>query len=104
MQLHASFCVFQIFLVIFFGFSMQICVYNAMHETQNHQRKHDQILGTSPKLSSHSLCVSKLKEIPKREINAKKNWYIQWKGGGVVPQVESGEGGSFPPSRVMVRT
>ena len=54
-------------------------MYNAMHETQNHQRKHDQILGTSPKLSSHSLCVSKLKEIPKREINAKKNWYIQGK-------------------------
>jgi len=72
MQLHASFCVFQFFQ--FFGFSMQICMYNAMHETQNHQRKHDQKLGTSPKLSSHSLCVSKLKEIPKREINAKKNW------------------------------
>jgi len=24
-----------------------------------------------------------LKEIPKRVINAKKNWFIQWKGGGV---------------------
>ena len=58
-------------------------MYNAMHENQNHQRKYDQILGTFPKHSSHSLCVRKLKEIPKRGINAKKNWYIQWKGGGV---------------------
>ncbi|CAN7077482.1 unnamed protein product, partial [Brassica oleracea var. botrytis] len=28
----------------FFRFSMHICMYNAMHETQNHQSKHDQIL------------------------------------------------------------
>ena len=74
-----------------------------MHETQIHQSKHDQILGTSPILKSHSLCLSK-GEIPKGKQYAKINWYIQWKGGGVVPQVESGEGGSFPPSRVMVRT
>ena len=50
-----------------------------MHETQIHQSKHDQILGTSPILKSHSLCVSK-GEIPKGKQYAKINWYIQWKG------------------------
>ena len=55
---------------------MHLCMYNAMHETQNHQSKHDQILGTSPTLKSHSLCVSK-GEIPKGKQYAKINWYVQ---------------------------
>ena len=49
---------------------MQICMYSAMHETQNHQSKRDQILGTSPTLKSHSLCVSE-REIPKRQLKCK---------------------------------
>ena len=54
-------------------------MYNTIHEIQNYQSKHDQILGTSPTLKSHSLCVSK-GDIPKRKQYAKINWYIQWKG------------------------
>ena len=64
----------------FFGFSIHICMYNAMHETPNHRRKHDQILGTSPKLKSHreSLCVIKRKgdtEIwEKKMVSTMKGW------------------------------
>ena len=82
----ASFCVFQNF-QFFFGFSMYICMYNAMHETPNNQSKHDQILGTSPKLKSHSLCVMKKKGDTENMrkangiYNERLEWYLKWRLG-----------------------
>ena len=63
-----------VFFKIFNFFLVFLCKYvcTMQDSMQYHQSKHDQILGTSPKLSSHSLCVSKLKEIPKRKNKCKE--------------------------------
>lgn len=61
-----------------------------MHETLRHENKHDQIHGTSPKLNSHSLCVVKSKEIPKRNLNAKENGIYKGRSAGYLLWVVSG--------------
>ena len=73
-------CFSNFLIFFFFGFFYAYIYVQCDAWDSIHQRKHDQILDTSPKLCSHSLCVRKYEEIPKREINAKKNWYIQRKG------------------------
>ena len=53
-----------------------------MHDSmKQHRSKHDQILGTSPRLKSHSLCVS---EVPNGNVKYKEKWDC------VLPSVERG--------------
>ena len=60
-----------------------------MHETQNHQSKRDQILGTSPTLKSHSLYVVKEREIPKKRKLICKNEMVYTRESSGLPSMEN---------------
>ena len=82
MQSRWFFLWFSKFSIFFLVFSMQIGMYNARLNGKT-SNKHDQILGYLPQLKSHSLCVVKMREIPKRKLKCKEKLVYTREGDGV---------------------